>query len=119
MQLEELEPPADRTVSVPYIILPTQDRYTSTTEFYRGVIERADRKFRFYFACGSDDQEMLDFVREYGAVGEILRVVQLTDWLIFVIIVPMCFITSNTILVCTATRGPIATAPCRIAPRRW
>lgn len=33
------------------------------------------------------------------------------------IITAMFYLTPNTILVCTATRGPIEAYPCRIAPR--
>ena len=46
-----------------------------------------------------------------------LRIVSIDDFVLRRYnLTTMYFLTANTIIVCTATRGPIATLPCRIAP---
>jgi hypothetical protein len=65
--LEELEPLAEDTVFIPYIILHKQEEFASTVAFYRHLIEHAGPEFRFWFACADDSEEMLAFAEEYAA----------------------------------------------------
>ena len=64
--LEELAPLAERTVFVPYIILHKQDCFASVSEYYRYLLETSGPQFRFWFACQTDDVDMLEFAREYA-----------------------------------------------------
>jgi hypothetical protein len=64
--LEELAPLAERTVFVPYIILHKQNRFAGVGEYYRYLLETSGRQFRFWFACQTDDEDMLAFAREYA-----------------------------------------------------
>jgi len=68
-RLEELEPLADQVVFIPYLLQHKQDEFMSTAAYYRHLIENTDRKFRFWFACAEDSEELLAFARQYGSSG--------------------------------------------------
>jgi hypothetical protein len=51
-RIEELEPLADRCVFIPYLAIDQQDRFTSTSEFYRHLLETTGPGVGFWFSLG-------------------------------------------------------------------
>jgi len=63
-RIEELEPLADTTALVPYIILHKQNRFKTALEYYRYLLKEHGRRFRFWFALCEDSPEAREFVRQ-------------------------------------------------------
>lgn len=66
VRIEELEPLADTTVLVPYIILHKQDRFRSNVEYYRYLLSEHGWRFRFWFALCEDSPETREFAQQVG-----------------------------------------------------
>jgi hypothetical protein len=64
--IEELEPLADGTVFIPYLLVDRQDRFRNTAEYYRYLLEHTPDRYRFWFACSEDTPELLSFAREFA-----------------------------------------------------
>lgn len=65
-RIEELERLAGATVFVPYLSLDKQTDFGSLTEYYEHLLNRTDRRHRYWFAFPGDSEEAVRFARRYG-----------------------------------------------------
>lgn len=65
-RIEELLPLADNTVFIPYIALDKQTNFSSTTAYYRHLLDSTKGRCRFWFAWYDDTEEARKFVAEMG-----------------------------------------------------
>ncbi len=69
MQVEDFEPLSGQVVLIPYIILHKQAQFKNAAQYYRYLLENYAHKFRFWFACAEDDEDLLNFAWQYGKTG--------------------------------------------------
>ncbi len=60
--IEEICVLGEEMVFIPYIMLDKQDRFSTTEEFYRYLLNETGH--RYWFACAEDTLEMIEFAAE-------------------------------------------------------